>query len=98
MHEDRKGRLWVATAVGLVQVDKQTGKATMHRPDSTQSIGWDVAKAILEDQQGILWLGTGKGIARFDPDTEQFGFHPSPNGQGMFQLQQDDSGRFMDFT
>src|SRR5688572_3250963 len=96
MHEDRKGRLWVATYIGLVQLDKQTGKATMHRPDSTQAIGWDGAKAIVEDQQGILWLGTDNGIARFDPDTKLFGLYPLPNGQStvMGTLQQDDSGSF----
>ena len=39
MHEDRKGRLWAGTPIGLVQVDKRTGKATMHRPDSTRLLG-----------------------------------------------------------
>ena len=89
IHEDRKGRLWVASALGLLQVDKRTGKATMHRPDSALSIA-----TIFEDQQGILWLGTASGIARFDPATQQFGLYPSPNDKyiGIGNFQQDDSG------
>ncbi len=67
----------------------------MHRPDSTQAIGWDLVKAIVEDEQGILWLGTDNGIARFDPDTKQFGFHPT--GGIIYQLQQGDSGRLWTF-
>ena len=88
MHEDRKGRLWVATAIGLLQVDKRTGKATMHRPDSALSI-----RAIVEDQQGILWLGTGsRGIVRFDPATRAVWLVPFSEGQYMDRLQQDESG------
>ena len=70
LHEDRKGRLWAGTSMGLVHVDKRTGQATLHLPDSALGI-----KDILEDKEGVLWLGTVRGIVRFYPDTKQFGLN-----------------------
>ena len=58
IHEDKTGRLWAASPLGLLHVDKRTGKATIHQPDSALFIG-----VILEDQLGILWLGTPSGIS-----------------------------------
>jgi ligand-binding sensor domain-containing protein/signal transduction histidine kinase len=76
LHEDRKGRLWVATlGGGLHQIDKRTGKVTAFAINPVSKANWNVISAIYEDPQGMLWLSSN-GLARFDPDTKQYKLFP----------------------
>ncbi len=73
VHEDRKGRIWVATmGGGLHQVDKRTGRVTAYNQLPGLSYYWNVHFNLFEDRQGYLWLGTPLGLLRFDPATHQF--------------------------
>lgn len=63
---DRKGRIWVATNGGHLEltVKQQDGTYSFrHFFDKDFS-----AKVLYEDSHGIIWAGTGKGLYRFDPD------------------------------
>ncbi|GAB2510793.1 EAL domain-containing protein [Lysobacter humi (ex Lee et al. 2017)] len=56
------GRLWLATATGLVELDPAT--SALRRPPGT----WPVLRAIAGDARGDLWLGTsGAGGLRYSP-------------------------------
>ncbi|WP_426295213.1 hybrid sensor histidine kinase/response regulator transcription factor [Dyadobacter endophyticus] len=73
LHEDRKGRLWVATmGGGLHRVDKRTGKVTAYNQLPGLSYYWNVDFNMFEDRQGYIWLGTPLGLLRFDPATTKF--------------------------
>src|SRR5688572_24274412 len=98
IYEDRKGRFWVGTPVGLLLLNKRVGNATIYRPDSVPGSDWNVIGDIVEDREGILWLGAGKGIARFDPDTPSFRLYPSPTQQSPHGLNQDDAGDLWSVT
>lgn len=77
VHEDQKGRIWVATmGGGLHQVDKRTGKVTAYNQLPGLSYYWNVDFNMFEDRQGYLWLGTPLGLLRFDPATKKFDRFP----------------------
>ncbi|MCF0075008.1 ATP-binding protein [Dyadobacter sp. CY261] len=72
VHEDRKGRMWVATmGGGLHQVDKRTGKVTAYNQLPGLSYYWNVQFNMFEGRQGYIWLGTPLGLLRFDPATNK---------------------------
>jgi diguanylate cyclase (GGDEF)-like protein/PAS domain S-box-containing protein len=65
LYEDRRGRLWVGTqGGGLNLVDPQAGTFTAYRDFPS-----NVIYAIDEDPSGRLWLSTNHGLARFDPES-----------------------------
>ncbi len=94
IHEDQKGRLWVATyGGGLHQVDKRTGKV-IYPINSGQINEWNELYlfTIVEDEHGILWLGSSLGLVSFDPATEKYSLYPSPNREIIFSLKKDEHG------
>jgi len=70
IYEDKKGRLWFGTNVGLNRYDRQTKKFT-HFTKENESVNYNI-DAILEDDHGFLWLCTDKGISKFDPEKNMF--------------------------
>ena len=99
IHEDRKGRLWVATlGGGLHLVDKRTGNVTAYEIHPNESKGWDSSTrrwntlyTIFEDSKGILWTAS-KGLARFDPDTKRHTLYEAP--RFIDAVVEDSLGRF----
>ncbi|MFW5927497.1 MAG: diguanylate cyclase, partial [Wenzhouxiangella sp.] len=93
MHEDRRGRLWIATAGGLSRV-------TGDRIDSfglDDGLPGDFVIALHEDDDGTIWVGTGVGLARVENDTIEaislydldetmyvYGFNESEDGDAMW--------------
>ncbi|WP_460915989.1 two-component regulator propeller domain-containing protein [Spirosoma areae] len=76
LHEDRKGRLWVATlGGGLHQIDKRTGNVTAFSINPVSKPTWNVISGIYEDPEGMLWLSSN-GLAQFNPDTKQYKLFP----------------------
>ena len=57
--EDRRGRLWVGTDLGLLCYDAAFARQPLPFP-------WHPTRALLADAQGALWAGTsGGGLVRF---------------------------------
>lgn len=80
VHEDRAGRLWLATrGGGLMRFDRESGEA--HALTVDEGLPGNMIHAVVEDDHGALWLSTNNGIARFDPvDGSIRSFHP---GHGL---------------
>ncbi len=73
--EDPAGRLWLATADGLVRFDPATAAYTSfrHDPSDPHSISGNLLTALLWDRTGVLWVGAnGYGINRYDAKTARF--------------------------
>jgi signal transduction histidine kinase/ligand-binding sensor domain-containing protein len=67
---DHSGRLWVATANGLVHFDRESEQFTSY--DERNGLPASVVHGILEDHDGKLWVSTAGGLSRFDPATKTF--------------------------
>jgi len=67
---DRTGVLWVATANGLVQFDREREQFTTY--DERHGLPASAVNGILEDRDGNLWVATAGGLSRFDPRTKTF--------------------------
>jgi len=70
IHEDRKGRLWIATNTGLNRFVRATNRF-VHFTEKN-GLKSNFIRGILEDDHGYLWLNTGKSISKFDPETNHF--------------------------
>jgi signal transduction histidine kinase/ligand-binding sensor domain-containing protein len=67
IYEDRSGRLWSATNIGLFQYDRENDIFF------EKTLGDIPSLAIFEDNEGILWIGTYEhGLGRLDGDRLTF--------------------------
>ncbi len=70
IHEDKKGRLWLATSLGLERYDRSTN--TFLRLTEHDGLPGNNVRGVSEDDHGFLWLNTNKGISKFNPDLGRF--------------------------
>lgn len=85
--EDRTGRIWFGTLVGLDLFLPETENFKRYMPidlttESNKHRGTTakIVSNIAEDQEGNLWLGLYRaGIIKFQPDTETFEHYPHLN-------------------
>ena len=102
--EDRKGRLWIATyGGGLNLYDPQNDDFKHFRaePDDPGTLSHDLITALFEDDEGVIWIGAREPSAprrvrtsflnRFDPETESFS-HISLPTYHINRIYQDDHG------
>ena len=68
VHEDRSGRVWVATMFGLNLIDEASGSIRLfrHSADDPRSLSSSTILAIHESGDGQLWFGTQGGLNRLD--------------------------------
>ncbi|MCJ8274052.1 MAG: hypothetical protein MJK04_32215, partial [Psychrosphaera sp.] len=75
VYEDKKGRLWVATKMGLDLFDRKTQQFSHFTPakhSEMAAIDNDIY-SMTSDAQGRLWLGArGRGVLTFDPRHGEF--------------------------
>jgi len=66
---DSTGRLWIATSLGLLQVE-EPGKEYVKfiRYRTTNGLASDDVSAVAEDRWGRFYAATGRGIDRFQPE------------------------------
>lgn len=71
IYKDAKGRLWLATKMGLVYYnDLKNGHYKYYYKED--GLPNDYVYGILEDEEGNLWLSTNKGLSKFNPEKETF--------------------------
>ncbi|TNE69908.1 MAG: helix-turn-helix domain-containing protein [Bacteroidetes bacterium] len=67
LHQDKKGRLWVATAAnGIVLYDPASGQRQVI--DQEKGLSSNIVVTLLEDNEGNIWAGTYYGITVLSPD------------------------------
>lgn len=102
MHEDTRGRFWIATETGLLRFDPRTGEARRYQTDPSDptSLSNDRVLSVLADPQtpdDVLWIGTaGGGLNRFDVDAETFQHITEADGlpnNVVYGVLPDDDGR-----
>ena len=70
LHTDRRGRLWVGTYGGGINILEAGGGTPRFLPLATaQGLPDDNVNALLEDSTGQVWASTDNGIAVIDPET-----------------------------
>lgn len=79
IHEDRKGRFWVGTRYGglnLFNPKTETFKAYKHDVKNPNSLSNNMINALWEDSNGMLLVGADYGgLNIFNPETETFERH-----------------------
>ncbi|MDW3652315.1 MAG: two-component regulator propeller domain-containing protein [Bacteroidia bacterium] len=75
-YEDSKGRYWVGTALGglnLFDPISGTFKHYLHNPEDSTGLPHPFVYSILEDRMGRFWIGTaGGGLCKMDPEKGTF--------------------------
>ncbi len=68
LHQDRQGRIWIATPGGLDRLEPSGEISRFRRdPDDPASLSDGYTTSIFEDQAGTIWVGTDSGgVNRFD--------------------------------
>ena len=67
--EDREGRLWLATNLGLERYERSTN--TFVELTERDGLPSSNVRGVVEDGHGVLWLNTSRGIAKYNPNTGQ---------------------------
>lgn len=81
---DARGRLWVATAGGGIDVLERhdaTGRPRFRRLGTAQGLPNDNVDTLLADASGKIWASTDNGIAVIDPQT--FGVRALRRAEGV---------------
>ncbi|MFZ4542894.1 MAG: two-component regulator propeller domain-containing protein [Saprospiraceae bacterium] len=70
LFKDAKGRLWVGTESGGLNLLLDGDKFKSYNRSS--GLLSNTVMSVVEDQEGILWISSFQGISRFDPEKETF--------------------------
>ncbi|MCX7906906.1 MAG: hypothetical protein N2561_05140 [Bacteroidetes bacterium] len=79
---DRRGRLWVSTARGLLRLQGDRLSPAFWDPEAPSRMIY----GFLEDDQGALWLSSNRGLYRYEPDAGRFWFYRSGSGLGVVEF------------
>jgi len=88
MHQDRFGKVWVATLEGLYHFDDLDDFSHFsYDPTDPESLSHASIQCLFEDRSGVLWLGTrGGGVNRTEPGGSPFvHFAPGSGEDDSFQ-------------
>ena len=80
LHEDGKGRIWIATAQGLSCFSN--GRFSNYT--TADGLSDNVCYFVIDDDYGNIWVGTGQGISRFDGKT--FKIYTPRDGLASYEM------------
>jgi ligand-binding sensor domain-containing protein/signal transduction histidine kinase len=66
-YEDKKGRFWVGTDMGMDLLDRSGGRFSAAFRGPSRTSGY-AGEGILEDDHGKLWVVTPRYLIRYDPE------------------------------
>ena len=68
LYRDRKGRMWIATFGGGLNLAVPSAEGYVFRQFLRHSNNQQQVRSILEDTDGWMWVGTSAGLCVFRPD------------------------------
>ncbi|WP_082113944.1 sensor histidine kinase [Kiloniella litopenaei] len=98
---DSKGKLWLATAEGVVVLDPEINSWAHYQYSKfdPKSIATNDVWSVFEDSQGNIWIGTDKaGVNKYVPATDNFEHYQSGTGRNLipngaiFDIKEDMNG------
>ena len=80
--ENINKNIWFATANGIVEYDKQSGRFVQFVKDeqNLNTLGSNLALDIYCDSRGWVWIATREGLNLYNPQTNQFKVFGEENG------------------
>ena len=69
--EDRKGNLWFASRIGLLQIKNKELIGYYNNPNDTNSITSGEVYDVIVDSKNYVWAGTLNGLSRIDPESKK---------------------------
>lgn len=70
IEEDKDGKLWLATDIGLIQFDTETKQSKHYTVND--GLPNNYVCSLLSEGDSCLWMGTNRGLSRFHIETESF--------------------------
>lgn len=102
IYEDRKGRIWVATNIGLRKYEPTNSKdpVTYYGAtdiSETSGLGSNNITSIFEDSKGRIWITTAYGFSLYNELTNSFSRITTQNGlpsNFIYRIEEDDTKNF----
>lgn len=88
--EDKKGRIWFATRLGLFAVDGKKVLSFFHDPENSNTISSSEIYSLLVDSSGDIWIGTINGLNRLSSIDFSVTRYMRGEGQESHQLLSND--------
>jgi hypothetical protein len=87
--EDRQGRIWAGTNLGLFYFDQAQDRFSAAVPDTLEIY------ALLVDRQGVLWIGASNQLWRRSPAGQlaRYSFQAGRDLGRIYSLLEDDKGK-----
>ena len=84
--EDARGRLWVASSLGLTRVDPDGRAVAFGAPQADRGLADPRANTVYPAQDGSLWIGTDSGLYLYDEPSETARFVAKPCGPAVWSI------------
>ena len=102
IYEDKQGRIWIATNIGLRKYDPANTKdpVTYYGAtdiSSTSGLGSNNTTSIFEDSKGRIWITTAYGFSLYNEFTDSFNRITTQNGlpsNFIYRIVEDDTHNF----
>jgi len=102
IHEDRKGRIWIASSGRLRKFGPVIGKdSIIDYPatdiSSSNGLGSNNITSVFEDSKGRIWVTTAYGFSLYDEKNDSFNRITTQNGlpsNFIYRIVEDETGHF----
>ena len=88
--QDRRGRVWVASASGVLRYD-HLGTPSPQTFDETDGLPASEIRTLVETSDGTVWAGTASGLARYEGGS--FRAIPALSSKNIYALQPSGDGQ-----
>ncbi len=86
--EDKSGKMWIATNVGLFEYNLNNGKhyRYQHQANDPNSIQSDHLTCLMLDRNNVLWIGTQNGISKLNLNKPIYSYESDAQKIGLSHI------------